>query len=100
MKKLIAFIVFSSVSCVVASVSVLWERVRRFVRDISIAGQIKKNGMARYEAPHAVAIAFILAGLAAAREQRGDDTEQAGGEAGEVPRGSANCMICYCQWIR
>lgn len=44
MKKLIAFIVFSSVSCMVAAVSALWERGRMFVRDSSFAAQtIKKR---------------------------------------------------------
>ena len=44
MKKLIDFIVFSAVSCMVAVASALWERGRRFVRDISFAAQtIKKR---------------------------------------------------------
>jgi len=39
MKKLIAFIVFSSVSCLVAAVSALWEHMRRFVHNIFFEGQ-------------------------------------------------------------
>jgi len=34
MKELIAFIVFSSVSCLVAAVSAIWAHVRMFVHDI------------------------------------------------------------------
>ena len=44
MKELIAFIVFLSVSCMVAAVSALWERGRRFVQAITFARQtIKKR---------------------------------------------------------
>jgi hypothetical protein len=46
MKKLVAFIVYSSVSCLVAAISAFGEHVRRFVRHLynSVAGQtIKKR---------------------------------------------------------
>jgi len=49
MKKLIKFIVFSAVSCVVATASALWEHGRRFVRDIFFAGQAK-SGIMIYDA--------------------------------------------------
>ena len=38
-KKLVAFIVFSSVSCIVAAACALWEHVRRLVHTISFADQ-------------------------------------------------------------
>lgn len=52
MKKVIAFIVFSSITCVVAAVSALGEHVRKFVHHCygSFAGKPSKSGTAVFDA--------------------------------------------------
>jgi hypothetical protein len=75
MKRLIAFIVFSSVSCMVAAASMLWQHVRRFVHGSSFLTPAIRE---RHGVSDAIAGNQPLkhAAMVSAREQRSDDAAQ------------------------